>query len=192
MRVLITGGAGFFALHAAKKCVEMGCDVTLLDIAEYHKEDYDKSVKLIRGDVRDKKITEELVSQTDWVIHAAAALPLAGRKEIFSTNVDGARNILELCLKHKVKRVVAISSTAVYGVPDHHPLFENDELIGVGPYGESKIALEKCCDEFREKGLYVTTLRPGSGRRYRRYGSSKLRRPGSGYQQELTARRGCV
>lgn len=160
MRVLITGGAGFFALHMTKKCVEMGCDVTLLDIAEYHAEDYDKSVKLVNGDVRDEKKMDELISQTDWVIHAAAALPLATREEIFSTNVDGSRNVLSLCYKHKVKRVAVISSTAVYGVPDHHPLFETDKLEGVGNYGESKVELEGICNEFRKKGLYISTIRP--------------------------------
>ncbi len=114
MRVLITGGAGFFALHMTKKCVEMGCDVTLLDIAEYHAEDYDKSVKLVNGDVRDEKKMDELISQTDWVIHAAAALPLATREEIFSTNVDGSRNVLSLCYKHKVKRVAVISLSLIH------------------------------------------------------------------------------
>lgn len=160
MKVLITGGAGFFGLHMTKKCVEMGEEVTLLDIAEYDKSEYDQSVKLVKGDVRDATIMDDLISKTDVVIHAAAALPLESRKEIFSTNVDGTRNVLELSLKNKVKRFIMISSTAVYGVPDHHPLYETDEMIGVGPYGESKIAAEKHCNEFREKGLFITTIRP--------------------------------
>ncbi|MBR6245603.1 NAD(P)-dependent oxidoreductase [bacterium] len=159
MKVLVTGGAGFLGLHVEKKCVSMGCEVTLLDIAEFHPEDYDKSTKMVNGDVRDTAKMDALIAETDCVVHAAAALPLATREEIFSTNVDGTKNVLELCYKYK-KRIVVISSTAVYGVPDHHPLFENDELIGVGNYGESKIALEKHCNEYREKGLYVTTIRP--------------------------------
>jgi nucleoside-diphosphate-sugar epimerase len=159
MKVLVTGGAGFLGLHVEKKCVSMGCEVTLLDIAEFHPEDYDKSTKMVNGDVRDTAKMDALIAETDCVVHAAAALPLATREEIFSTNVDGTKNVLELCYKYK-KRIVVISSTAVYGVPDHHPLFENDELIGVGNYGESKIALEKYCNEYREKGLYVTTIRP--------------------------------
>lgn len=160
MKVLITGGAGFFGLHMTKKCVDMGEEVTLLDIAEYDKSEYDKSVKLVKGDVRDTEIMDKLISENDVVIHAAAALPLEKRKEIFSTNVDGTRNVLELCFKHKTKRFVMISSTAVYGVPDHHPLFETDKMIGVGPYGESKIAAEKICNEYRDKGLFITTVRP--------------------------------
>lgn len=160
MKVLITGGAGFFGLHMTKKCVEMGDEVTLLDIAEYDKSEYNQSVKLVKGDVRDTAVMNDLISKTDVVIHAAAALPLESRKEIFSTNVDGTRNVLELSLKNKVKRFIMISSTAVYGVPDHHPLYETDEMIGVGPYGESKIAAEKYCNEIRDKGLFITTIRP--------------------------------
>lgn len=159
MKVLITGGAGFFGLHMTKKCLEEKEQVTLLDIAEYNTGEYDPEVNLVRGDVRDTKVMDELISKTDIVIHAAAALPLESKKEIFSTNVDGTRNVLELCLKHK-KRVVYISSTAVYGVPDHHPLYETDKVIGVGPYGESKIAAEKHCENFRAKGLFVTVIRP--------------------------------
>lgn len=160
MKVLITGGAGFFGLHMTRKCVAEGDAVTLLDIAEYHAGEYDPAVTLVRGDVRDTAKMSELIAQADVVIHAAAALPLESRKEIFSTNVDGTRNVLDLALKHKTERFVFISSTAVYGVPDHHPLYETDQRIGVGPYGESKIAAEVHCEEVRAKGLYVSVVRP--------------------------------
>jgi nucleoside-diphosphate-sugar epimerase len=61
-----------------------------------------------------------------------------------------------------IKRVIHISSTAVYGIPDHHPLYENDRLDGVGPYGQAKIQAEMVCLEFRAKGLNVPILRPKS------------------------------
>ncbi len=160
MKVLITGGAGFFGLHMTRKCVAEHEEVTLLDIAEYDETEYDPSVKLVRGDVRDREVMDKLIAETDVIIHAAAALPLESREEIFSTNVDGTRTVLELALKHKVKRFVFISSTAVYGVPDHHPLYETDEMIGVGPYGEAKIQGEALCRDFRDKGLYITIIRP--------------------------------
>jgi nucleoside-diphosphate-sugar epimerase len=61
-----------------------------------------------------------------------------------------------------VKRAVHISSTAVYGIPDHHPLCENDKLDGVGPYGQAKIQAEVVCLEQRAKGLIVPIIRPKS------------------------------
>jgi nucleoside-diphosphate-sugar epimerase len=55
---------------------------------------------------------------------------------------------------------VFISSTAVYGVPEKHPIEEHDPLVGVGHYGESKIEAERVCGEFARRGLEVVTLRP--------------------------------
>ena len=55
---------------------------------------------------------------------------------------NGVRNVIAACRKFGVKRMVQISSTAVYGVPKKHPILETDPLIGVGPYGHAKIAAE--------------------------------------------------
>ena len=96
----------------------------------------------------------------DIVVHAAAALPLYSPEEIYSTDVDGTRNVLESARQHGVKRFIHISSTAVYGIPDHHPLREEDTRIGVGPYGEAKIEAEDLCFAGRAEGLTVTVIRP--------------------------------
>ena len=61
-----------------------------------------------------------------------------------------------------MKRFIHISSTAVYGVPDHHPLYETDKLIGVGDYGKAKIMAEEVCEQYRGKGMTVTIFRPKS------------------------------
>ncbi|MBK7254230.1 MAG: NAD(P)-dependent oxidoreductase [Ignavibacteria bacterium] len=93
------------------------------------------------------------------------ALPLYvswKKEDIYETNIDGARNVLESSLKKKVNRVIHISSTAVYGVPDVHPLYEDHPRHGVGPYGESKVRAEEICEEYRAKGVNVSILRPKS------------------------------
>jgi nucleoside-diphosphate-sugar epimerase len=69
---------------------------------------------------------------------------------------------MESALAHGVERAVHISSTAVYGIPDHHPLSEDDRLVGVGPYGEAKVLAEEACASFRQRGLCVPILRPKS------------------------------
>jgi nucleoside-diphosphate-sugar epimerase len=79
-----------------------------------------------------------------------------------TTDVDGTRNVLEAAIENGVKRVVHTSSTAVYGIPDHHPLREDDQLIGVGTYGEAKILAEAECEKARKKGLCVPIVRPKS------------------------------
>jgi nucleoside-diphosphate-sugar epimerase len=69
---------------------------------------------------------------------------------------------METALRLGVQRAIHISSTAVYGIPDHHPLVETDRLDGVGPYGQAKIQAEMVCLEIRARGLPVSILRPKS------------------------------
>lgn len=160
MRVLVTGGAGFFGLHMANTLTQHGHHVTLLDIADYIESDYHGSVQFLRGDVRKRDQVDAAMRGVDAVIHAAAALPLWPRAAIFSTNVDGTRTVLESAMAHGVERVVYVSSTAVYGIPRKHPIEEDDPVDGVGPYGESKILAEQVCQLFRRRGLTVTIIRP--------------------------------
>ena len=94
------------------------------------------------------------------LIHTAAALPLYTPEDIFSTDVEGTGNLIEAAEKNNVKRFIHISSTAVYGIPDHHPLYEDDKLDGVGPYGKAKIQAEEECLKLREKGMCVPIIRP--------------------------------
>ena len=98
----------------------------------------------------------------DFVIHTAAALPLYSAEDIYTTDVEGTRNVLDAALQNGVERVVHVSSTAVYGIPDHHPLHETDKLEGVGPYGQAKIQAEMICLEYRAKGLVTPIIRPKS------------------------------
>jgi nucleoside-diphosphate-sugar epimerase len=104
----------------------------------------------------------EAMKGVDIVVHTAAALPLYKKQDIFSTDIDGTRNVLEAARLNGVKRVIHVSSTAVYGIPDHHPLFETDKLIGVGPYGEAKVLAEEECLKFRKEGMIVPIVRPKS------------------------------
>jgi nucleoside-diphosphate-sugar epimerase len=102
------------------------------------------------------------MSDVDIVVHCAAALPLAPPEEIVSTAVLGTRLLLERAAATGVSRFVFTSSTAVYGIPDHHPIVESDPLRGVGPYGESKIEAEALCRSGRWGDLCVSILRPKS------------------------------
>ncbi len=160
MKVLITGGAGFLGLHLAHFFSDQKSKIILYDTAEFSKNEYPENVEMVRGDIRDKKVVDELTRKVDVVVHAAAALPLRSAEEIMDVNVNGTENLLKYALKNKVKRFVYISSTAVYGVPKKHPVCESDPMVGVGPYGQSKIDAEKRCMKYRTKGLIVTIIRP--------------------------------
>lgn len=159
--VLITGGAGFLGFHTARKFSKEGCEVTCLDIAKFDIRGYSENTKFVEADVREFEQINEIVAKGfDVIIHTAAALPLWKKKDIFNVNIEGTRNILESAIRNSVNRVIFISSTAVYGIPKIHPLYENSKLEGVGYYGESKILAEKVCIEYRNKGLCVPIIRP--------------------------------
>jgi len=168
--ILVTGGAGFLGYHLANTLAPRASRMVLVDVAAFTPSDYPPGAEIIHADVRDAGAISDAMSRCgcDVVIHAAAALPLWKRADIFAVNVEGTRNVLETAARQGVPRVVFISSTAVYGVPKKHPIEEDDPLIGVGPYGESKIEAERICEEYRRNGLCVPIMRPktfiGTGR----------------------------
>ena len=162
MKFLVTGGAGFLGINLVRYLQFRGHDVVSLDIVKFDYPDMNGKISVITGDIRNKETVEEAMKGIDVIVHTAAALPLYSAEEIFSTDIEGTKNLLEGAERNKVERFIHISSTAVYGIPDHHPLFEDDKLDGVGPYGKAKIQAEKECDNFRKKGLCVSIIRPKS------------------------------
>lgn len=158
---LITGGAGFLGINMARHLLARGHKVVSLDIADF---DYPERGQIteIKGDIRDRATVDRAMEGVNIVIHTAAALPLYKPEDIFSTDIDGTRTVLESAHQHGVERFIQISSTAVYGIPDHHPLREDDKLDGVGPYGKSKIQAEEECFAYRDKGMCVPVIRPKS------------------------------
>ena len=160
--VLVTGGAGFLGINLLRYLADRGYDLVSLDMADFPYPDMKDRVFIVRGDIRDRAAVERAIKGVDLVVHAAAALPLYSAADIYSTDVDGTRNVLEAAREHGVERVVHISSTAVYGIPDHHPLVETDRLEGVGAYGRAKILAEEVCLQFRAEGMTVPIIRPKS------------------------------
>ena len=160
-RVLITGGAGFLGINLIRHLMTRGYALASLDVEEFDYPEKDR-VEVIKGDIRDKSLVDKAMEGADYVVHTAAALPLYSPEDIYTTDVEGTRNVLDASLRHGVERVVHVSSTAVYGIPDHHPLYETDKLEGVGPYGQAKIQAEMICLEYRARGLTVPIIRPKS------------------------------
>jgi nucleoside-diphosphate-sugar epimerase len=154
----ISGGAGFLGLHLARRLLADGHRVRTLDVVPLDDAELERSVEELGGDVRDGAPVRELVAGADVVVHAAAALPIqASRDSIRAVNVAGTENVLQAARDAGVRRVVFISSTAVYGVPEKHPIEEDDPLVGVGSYGESKIDAEALC---RVAAVETTIIRP--------------------------------
>jgi nucleoside-diphosphate-sugar epimerase len=157
----ISGGAGFLGLHLARRLLADGHEVRTLDVAPLDDPRLESDVEELRGDVRDPVAARRLSEGADVLVHAAAALPIqASREAIRSVNVDGTAVTLAAALEAGVQRAVLISSTAVYGIPKHHPIAEDAPLVGVGHYGESKIDAERVAEDAGRRGLEVVILRP--------------------------------
>lgn len=164
MKVLVTGGSGFLGINLIRFLRTKGVDeIRVLDIADFdYPEKTEPWLKFTKGDVRDIPAVERITEGCDVVVHCAAALPLYSERDIYTTEVDGTKNVLNAARKFNLDRYVQISSTAVYGVPKKHPICESDPMVGVGPYGHAKIEAEEACRAARAEGYCVPIIRPKS------------------------------
>ena len=173
MRVFITGGAGFIGSHLCDALVAEGKEVTILDnLSTGSKKNIDHlegEIKVFQGDIRDQKLVESLVAESDLVLHMAAALGvdniLENPIESISTNFYGSEVVLNTAAKYD-KRIIIASTSEIYGMNTKQPLSETDDRIIGSPqklrwsYSDAK-ALEEAAAYFLylTKKLKVTTIR---------------------------------
>ena len=173
MKVLITGGAGFIGSHLAEYFQNSGDEVTVLDNfstgSKGNLEIFGFSGKSVDGDIRDSKLVESLIKETDLVLHMAAALGVANiinsPIESISTNITGSEVVLLAATKFK-KRIVIASTSEIYGKNPKQPLNEEDDRVIGTPqnirwsYSDAK-AIEEAMARalYLEKQLAVTTVR---------------------------------
>jgi nucleoside-diphosphate-sugar epimerase len=162
MKIYISGISGFLSINLVRYLLARGgYEISGIDLVDFTYPERDR-ITFLQGDIRDPRAVKQSMQGADIVIHTAAALPLYPPEEIFSTDIDGTRILLQQAAEYGVKRFIHISTTAVYGVPEHHPLYETDPMIGVGPYGTAKVEAERICGEFRQSGMCLPILRPKS------------------------------
>ena len=166
--LLITGGAGFIGSTLAKKALERGWDVRILDnlstgLASTAEELKKLGIEVILGDIRDVSLLNSAMQGCDTVAHLAAQvsvpLSVSNPKETMNINVEGTSNVLNACFVHGIRRMVMASSAAVYGEAESLPLKEEDAGQVLSPYAESKWINETQILEARKKGLQATALR---------------------------------
>jgi nucleoside-diphosphate-sugar epimerase len=158
-KTLVTGGSGYFGSILVKRLVQQGMNVTVFDLEDAP--DRPAQTSFLTGDIRDPGIVSRACRGMNVVYHCVAMVPLAkDAKSFWSVNRDGARNLLESCRDAGVRKVINISSSAVFGVPAKNPV---DESVAPKPgeeYGRAKLAAEELCADFVKRGLDITTIRP--------------------------------
>ena len=157
---LVTGGAGFFGIHMCAGLVARGQQVVSYDIATIPPHEKPAGVEEVVGDIRDTEKLLRHLKGVHYVVHSAAALALAPLEEINSVNAEGTRQALECCAKAGVKRLIFIGSTAIYGMPKTHPIYEDAPLDPMGPYGIAKFKAENYC--LKAEGVETIRIRPKS------------------------------
>lgn len=149
-RYLVTGGAGFIGSHVVDRLVSQGHQVRVLDDFSSGKPEnlatVRSKIECLTADIRDRQAVARACQGVDYVIHEAAwrSVPKSmtdpwGYTEV---NVLGTVNLLEACVKAKVRRAVCVSSSSVYGQTTLIPMREEHPTAPVSPYATSKLAME--------------------------------------------------
>lgn len=173
-KIVVTGGAGFIGSTVVDLLLneignKIGKIVVIDNLVRGRKENLkqalkDKRVEFIKGDIGDKELVNRTIDGADYVIHEAAIKNLlcdeAPRLSL-EVLVDGTFNVMEACVKYKVKKLLFNSSASVYGQPLKIPMEENNSYNNDSFYGAGKIANEQMAKAFRKMyGLNYICLRP--------------------------------
>ena len=167
-RYLVTGGAGFIGSHIVDRLVAEQHQVRVLDDLSTGRLENLAGVKdrieFLRGDIRDRGVLAKACVGIEYVIHAAAwrSVPksMANPYGYVEVNVLATAGLLEAAAKAKVKRLVNVSSSSVYGETTQVPMREDHPTKPVSPYAASKLATELLCGLFaRSFGLETVSVR---------------------------------
>lgn len=171
-RVLVTGAGGFIGSHVVERLVRSGARVR--GFLRYHSDgslgalrwcEVLEDVELHSGDLRDPESVAAAVASCDTVLHLGAQISIPysylNVRDFFETNVLGTLNVALAACRHKVQRVVLVSSSEVYGSAQFVPMSESHPLQAQSPYAASKIAAEQVVlSLYRSHGSPVTVVRP--------------------------------
>jgi dihydroflavonol-4-reductase len=167
LKTFVTGATGFLGSHVARALADQGADLRLLVRPTSNLKNLEGlKAETATGDLRDAASLEKAMSGCDTVFHVAADYRLWARdpEEMYRSNVEGTRAILEAARKQGIRRVVYTSSVATMGfTSDGHPADEDspvslDDMIG--PYKRSKFMAEQIALEAGRNGMHVVTVNP--------------------------------
>lgn len=154
MRILVTGGAGFIGSNFVHYLVENTTDeVVTLDALTYagSRDNLDRVLEhprheFVEGDIRDRDLVDELVSDVDAVVNFAAEShvdhSIDSAEPFVSTNVRGTQTLLDAATDADVERFVQISTDEVYGEIEDGAFTEDDPLKPRNPYAATKASAD--------------------------------------------------
>jgi UDP-glucose 4-epimerase len=167
VKILVTGGAGFIGSNVADGFVRKGHQVIIVDnLSTGVESNINKKAKFYKVDIR-SVVIDKIFEKTnpDVLCHHAAQIDVrkSTTDPIFDAevNIIGSLNLLNACVRHKVKKVIfASTGGAIYGEQDYFPADEKHPANPLCPYGVTKLTIEKYLHFYRETyGLNFVSLR---------------------------------
>jgi dihydroflavonol-4-reductase len=167
MQAFVTGATGFLGSHVARVLCEQGAKLRCLVRATSNLKNLQGlPAETVTGDLRDPVSLEKAMAGCDTVFHVAADYRLWVRdpQEMYRSNVDGTRALLQAARKNDVRRLVYTSSVATIGFKTNGSLANEDSPVSVsdmiGHYKRSKFMAEQVALEAGRSGLHVVTVNP--------------------------------
>jgi len=164
-KILVTGGAGFMGTHLVDALIERGHKVWAMDdLSGGYRENVNENAYFLRGDLRDKNMTDAATEDIDVVYHLAAyaaeGQSIFSPIEINDINIDSMNKLMVAVVNNNVKKVVFTSSMAVYG-NSQYPFDEDMVKRPADPYGAAKAYCEDVLKQFAETyGFEYVIVRP--------------------------------
>ncbi len=173
-KIFVTGADGFIGSNLVEKLLRKNYKVIALSYynsfddtgwLKYFDKKLVKNLKIISGDIRDFNFINDIVKQSDIVIHLAAliGIPFSYKsvKNYIDVNITGTYNVLEASKNNKIKKLIITSTSEVYGSAQKLPINEAHPLNAQSPYAATKIAADQLSLSYHKAyDLPVTIIRP--------------------------------
>jgi len=173
-KILVTGADGFIGSHLVEYLLDQGCDVKAFVYynafnswgwLDGFSAEQMKRVEVFSGDIRDPHGVETAMKDCDVVFHLAALIGIPfsyhSPDSYIDTNVKGTLNVLQAARRFNIKKLIATSTSEVYGTARYVPIDEDHPLQGQSPYSATKIAADRLAESFyRSFDLPVVIARP--------------------------------
>jgi len=164
-RILVTGGAGFIGSAMVRYLLKQGMNVRVFDVSDQISDNPPpKDAEIYKGSILDINNVTNAIHKCDYVIHMAAMLGVKRtemqRLDCLNVNIQGTVNILEGCIKERIKKIVLASSSEVYGEQTKIPISEENPLHPKSIYAVTKIAGEEYMKAYKKRyGLEYSIVR---------------------------------
>ena len=167
-KIFITGGAGYVGSALVPKLLNLGYEVTVLDLMIYGQEVLDDHKKLtkIQGDIRDQDLLKKILPGHKYLIHLACISndpsfelnPTLGK----SINLDAFEPLVKISIKSKIQRFIYASSSSVYGIKKEKNVHENLKLEPLTDYSKFKVDCEKILNNYTSAEFETVIIRPAT------------------------------